>query len=64
MLKSISKSHVWCINLCSVLKYFKTMVYGGFMMYELFLNIHIEYGVLFFKKFLYLYLYLLDLIWF
>ena len=30
--KSILKSGVWCINMCSVLKYFKTMVSNDFMM--------------------------------
>ena len=29
---SIFKSCVRCINMCSVLKYFKTMVYDDFMM--------------------------------
>ena len=39
--KSISKSCVWCINMCNVLRYFKTIVYNDFMMWDFFLNIHI-----------------------
>ena len=61
MSKSIFKSYVWCINMCSVLKYFKTMVYVGFMMWDFFLNIHIQ-NMVFSKPLFYLHFHLMDFI--
>ena len=62
MPQSISKSCVLCINMYSVLKYFKTMVYDDFMMWDIFLNIHIWNMMYFYKKLFYFYFHFMDFI--
>ena len=54
--KSILKSGVLCINMCNVLKYFKTMVSDDFM------NVRLECGIFLLKPLFYLYFHFMDFI--